>query len=66
MNVTMNAQEVNQLKKKIAKMTKVQLDEEVDKLIVKITSGNFEGDELDKLKDKATFLAKTILRKYKQ
>jgi len=66
MNVTMNEMEVNRLKKKISKMTLVQLDEEVSKLIVKISSGDFEGDRLDKLKDKATFLAKTILRKYKR
>ena len=66
MNVTMNETEVNRLKKRISKMTLVQLDEEVDKLILKISSGDFEGDELSKLKDKATFLAKTILRKYKR
>jgi len=66
MNVTMNKTEVNQLKKKIAKMTRIQLDAEVDRLIIKISSGDFEGDKLAKLKDKATFLAKTILRKYKK
>jgi len=66
MNVTMNEMEVNRLKKRISKMTLVKLDEEVDKLIVKIDSGDFEGDELAKLKDKATFLAKTIRRKYKR
>ena len=65
MNVTLNKKEVNQLKKKISKMTRVQLNKEVDKLILKISSGDFEGDQLAKLKDKATFLAKTILRKYK-
>ena len=66
MNVTMNEMEVNRLKKRISKMTLVELDKEVSKLIVKISSGDFEGDKLDKLKDKATFLAKTILRKYKR
>ena len=65
MNVTMNEAEVSKLKKKIAKMSKIQLNEEVDKLIVKISSGDFEGNKLDKLKDKAIFLSKTILRKYK-
>jgi hypothetical protein len=35
-------------------------------LIIKIDSGDYQGDELAMLKDKATFLAKTILRKYKR
>jgi len=65
MNVTLNKKEVNQLKNKISKMTRVQLNKEVNKLILKISSGDFEGDKLAKIKDKATFLAKTILRKYK-
>jgi len=65
MNVIMSETEVKKLKKKIAKMTRVQLNEEVDKLIIKISSGDFEGDKLDKIKDKAVFLSKTILRKYK-
>jgi len=66
MNATMNEKEVSRLKEKIKKMSMIQLNAEVDKLIIKIDSGDFEGDKLDKLKDKATFLAKTILRKYKR
>jgi len=65
MNVTMNETEVSRLKKKISKMTKTQLNKEVNKLLYKIESGDFEGNKLDKIKDKAVFLSKTILRKYK-
>lgn len=48
---------------KAHKLTKVELQDEVDKRIVSITSGKFKGKKLEHLKKEAQFLSVMLLRR---
>jgi hypothetical protein len=44
-------------------LSKPELQKEIDKRIVSITSGRFKGEKLDHLKKEAEYLAVMILRR---
>jgi len=63
MNTTLKRKDEDLLKTEISTMSTLQLNEEVNRRLNGIMSGKIHGAELNKLKNEASIISRTILRR---